>query len=297
MLLEEAAGITGLHSRRHEAELRLRAAETNLERLDDVMQNMETQLRGLKRQARQATRYRNLSGHIRKAQALLLYLRWTAAENGWHEAQRRLSEADAQVTELTRGAARASAAEAEKAETLPPLRQHEAECAARIHRLSVAQERLDEEERQALALSAEQLQTRVQQITNDATRENEHAQDSTARLGSLTLEQDEIEAHQAAQQETLTLAEERAGLAEQSSSNGSANSNSKRSGWRRSRHDASVWKRSAPTWNNASAKPIHAWTDLKTEHQDPLGGNWRRWRGYRLGCRNRSAADGGRQGE
>ena len=214
VLLEEAAGITGLHSRRHEAELRLRAAETNLERLDDVMQNMETQLRGLKRQARQATRYRNLSGHIRKAQALLLYLRWTAAENGWHEAQRRLSEADAQVAEFTREAARASAAEAEKAETLPPLRQHEAECAARIHRLSVEQERLDAEERQALAL-AEQLQTRVQQITNDAARENEHAQDSTARLASLTLEQDEIEAHQAAQQETLTLAEERAGLAEQ----------------------------------------------------------------------------------
>ena len=214
VLLEEAAGITGLHSRRHEAELRLRAAETNLERLDDVMQNMETQLRGLKRQARQATRYRNLSGHIRKAQALLLYLRWIAAENGWHEAQHRLSEADAQVTELTRGAAQASAAEAEKAETLPPLRQHEAECAARIHRLSVAQEQLDEEGRQALALS-EQLQTRVQQITNDATRENEHAQDATARLGSLTLEQDEIEAHQAAQQETLTRAEERAGLAEQ----------------------------------------------------------------------------------
>ena len=214
VLLEEAAGITGLHSRRHEAELRLRAADTNLERLDDVMQNMETQLRGLRRQARQATRYRNLSGHIRKAQALLLYLRWTAAEHGWHEAQRRLSEADAQVTELTRGAARASAAEAEKAETLPPLRQHEAECAARIHRLSVAQERLDEEERQALALT-EQLQTRVQQIGNDATRENEHAQDSAARLDSLTLEQDEIEALQAAQQETLTLAEERAGMAEQ----------------------------------------------------------------------------------
>jgi len=214
VLLEEAAGITGLHSRRHEAELRLRAAETNLERLDDVMQNMETQLRGLKRQARQATRYRNLSGHIRKAQALLFYLRWTAAENGWHEAQHRLSEADAQVTELTREAARASAAEAEKSEILPPLRQHEAECAARIHRLSVAQERLDEEERQALALT-EQLETRVQQIKNDAVRENEHAQDSAARLDSLTLEQEEIEALQAAQQETLTLAEERAGLAEQ----------------------------------------------------------------------------------
>ncbi|MGH6630954.1 MAG: AAA family ATPase, partial [Burkholderiales bacterium] len=58
-LLEEAAGITGLHSRRHEAELRLRAAETNLERLDDVISTLEAQLQGLRKQARQATRYRN----------------------------------------------------------------------------------------------------------------------------------------------------------------------------------------------------------------------------------------------
>ena len=68
-LLEEAAGITGLHSRRHEAELRLRAAETNLERLEDVVAALEAQLANLKRQARQATRYKNLSDHIRKAEA------------------------------------------------------------------------------------------------------------------------------------------------------------------------------------------------------------------------------------
>ena len=213
-LLEEAAGITGLHSRRHEAELRLRAAETNLDRLDDVMQSMDTQLRGLKRQARQAKRYRNLSGHIRKAQALLLYLRWVAAEKAWHDAQHRLSESDERVTELTRDAARASATEAEKAETLPPLRQNEAECAARIHRLTSAQERLDEEERQARALT-EQLRTRLQQIKDDAAREDEHAQDSAARLESLALEQGEIEAQQGAQQETIAIAEERAAMAEQ----------------------------------------------------------------------------------
>ena len=76
VLLEEAAGITGLHSRRHEAELRLRAAESNLSRLDDVLETLEAQLRGLKRQARQATRYKNLSGHIRRAEAGLLYLEW-----------------------------------------------------------------------------------------------------------------------------------------------------------------------------------------------------------------------------
>ena len=214
LLLEEAAGITGLHSRRHEAELRLRAAETNLERLDDVMQNMDVQLRGLKRQARQATRYKNLSGHIRKAQALLLYLRWTAAEDSWQEARRQLTEADSQVTELTRDAARGAAAEAEKAETLPPLRQDEAVAAVRIHRLTLTQDSLDDEERQALTL-AKQLEMRLQQIHDDAVREGEHAQDSTDRLGSLALEREEIHALQATQQEAVAQVEERATMARQ----------------------------------------------------------------------------------
>ena len=208
-LLEEAAGITGLHSRRHEAELRLRAAETNLERLDDVMQNMDLQLRSLKRQARQATRYRNLSGHIRKAQALLLHLRWTAAEGGWADARRRLAEAGTHVTGLTREAARASAAETGKAETLPPLRENEAECTTRIHRLTSAQEWLDAEERRVLAL-AEQLRTRLAQIGADTAREEEQRQEATARLESLSLEREEIEALQATRQDTAARAEERA---------------------------------------------------------------------------------------
>src|SRR5690606_5996199 len=76
-LLEEAAGISGLHTRRHEAELRLRAAEQNLERLDDVVSELEGQIENLRRQARQATRFKNLSAEIRKAEAILLHLRWT----------------------------------------------------------------------------------------------------------------------------------------------------------------------------------------------------------------------------
>ncbi|MGC8468323.1 MAG: AAA family ATPase, partial [Acetobacteraceae bacterium] len=69
VLLEEAAGITGLAARRHEAELKLRAAEANLERAEELRSGLETQLQGLKRQARQASRFRNLSGAIRAAEA------------------------------------------------------------------------------------------------------------------------------------------------------------------------------------------------------------------------------------
>ena len=81
-LLEEAAGIAGLHNRRHEAELRLKGAEQNLARLDDVISEIEQQLDGLKRQARQAVRYRNLSGAIRQAEATVLHLRALAARRG-----------------------------------------------------------------------------------------------------------------------------------------------------------------------------------------------------------------------
>ena len=77
-LLEEAAGITGLHSRRHEAELRLRGAETNLDRLDDILVALDTQMQSLRKQVRQATRYRNLNDHIRKAQAAYFIIRWDA---------------------------------------------------------------------------------------------------------------------------------------------------------------------------------------------------------------------------
>jgi chromosome segregation protein len=78
-LLEEAAGISGLHARRHEAELRLNAAETNLTRLDDIIRAQEEQLESLKKQARQANRYRRLSDHIRRAEAMVLHLRWLKA--------------------------------------------------------------------------------------------------------------------------------------------------------------------------------------------------------------------------
>src|SRR3954454_13938129 len=79
-VLEEAAGVAGLHARRHEAELRLRAAEHNLERLEDVIGQLASQVDALKRQARQAIRYRAVSAQVRKAEATLAHLRWTGAQ-------------------------------------------------------------------------------------------------------------------------------------------------------------------------------------------------------------------------
>ena len=78
-VLEEAAGISGLHARRHEAELRLRAAEQNLARLEDVIGQLAQQIDALKRQARQAVRYRAVALQVRKTEATLFHLRHVAA--------------------------------------------------------------------------------------------------------------------------------------------------------------------------------------------------------------------------
>src|ERR1700738_879475 len=80
-VLEEAAGISGLHARRHEAELRLKADETNLVRVEDVIKQLAGQIDGLKRQARQAIRYRSVAAEVRKVEATLFHLRWVGANS------------------------------------------------------------------------------------------------------------------------------------------------------------------------------------------------------------------------
>src|SRR5215469_11613860 len=87
-VLEEAAGIAGLHARRHEAELRLNGAEQNLARLEDVITQIASQIDALKRQARQAVRYRNVSTAIRKTEATLCHLRRSMATAEVSEAER-----------------------------------------------------------------------------------------------------------------------------------------------------------------------------------------------------------------
>jgi len=96
-ILEEAAGISGLHTRRHEAELRLRAAETNLSRLDDVIGQIESQLLSLRRQSRQAARYKRLAGEIHEFRALLWLKRWTAALETLSASQQSLRQCETEV--------------------------------------------------------------------------------------------------------------------------------------------------------------------------------------------------------
>ena len=208
-ILEEAAGIAGLHQRRHEAELRLKAAETNLGRLEDIIREVESQLASLKRQARQAARYRNLSGHIRKAEALAHYLRWTAGELRSRVAGEALAVAAATVGECTERAARASTVQADAAATLPPLRQTEAEKNAALHRLIVQREALDAEETRAKE-AAEGLRLRIVQTVQDADREQALDHDAQNALSTLAQETEELDAASARAEEELASADETA---------------------------------------------------------------------------------------
>ncbi|MER9030613.1 chromosome segregation protein SMC [Mesorhizobium sp. M0674] len=187
-LLEEAAGISGLHTRRHEAELRLKAAEQNLERLDDVVGELESQIESLKRQARQASRFKNLSADIRKAEATLLHLRWTLAKTQEGDARSALAVATALVGD--RAAAQMAAAREQGigAHRLPDLRDAAAAAAAAFQRLSIAKAQIEEEAGRIRARQAE-LERRLQLLDGDIAREERMVRDNADILERLREEE------------------------------------------------------------------------------------------------------------
>ncbi len=183
-LLEEAAGITGLHARRHEAELKLRAAEQNLARAEDLKGQIESRLAELKRQARQASRYRNLSGAIRAAESELLAIQRALAQLARDAAQAAYALAENLVRETTIKAAEAAAHAANTEAALPELRSFEAETRTQLERARIAQEQSAEAETRARAALTE-ARTRVETLGRDhqhATRLVADAEAAHARL-------------------------------------------------------------------------------------------------------------------
>jgi chromosome segregation protein len=191
MVLEEAAGISGLHVRRHEAELRLRAAEQNLLRLEDVINQLATQADALKRQARQAIRYRTVSAEVRKAEAMLYHLRFIAANAEVAEAEHVKDLSIRVVAERTGAQAEAAKQQALVAAELPGLRDAEAKAAAVLHRLVVARETLEREETRARERMAE-LDRRLVQFGEDIAREQKLAADAEAALARLAAEEETL---------------------------------------------------------------------------------------------------------
>ena len=204
-ILEEAAGISGLYARRHEAELKLRGAETNLSRVDDVIEQLANQLSQLARQAKQAARYRELGATLRLAEGLLLYRRWQEAEEA-----RAAAEEALRVGTLTAAQAETAVQKSVKAReiceaVLPPLREEEAIANAVLQRLNVQKDTLSD-----LAKRAEQtihtLEQRIAQLAADMAREQNLNADAGDTITRLRAELAELEEAGAGQSEKVQKA-------------------------------------------------------------------------------------------
>jgi chromosome segregation protein len=183
-ILEEAAGISGLYQRRHEAELKLNATEANLARVDDVIEALAQQLATLARQAKQAARYREIGGELRRAEGTLLYGRWREAEAARVAAEGELGARVTAASMAERRAREAVAAREAAEAALPPLREEAAVAGAVLQRLLVERDALAAQEASALAL-IDTLEGRLAQLVKDAEREealNRDAGETIRRL-------------------------------------------------------------------------------------------------------------------
>ncbi|PPB79560.1 condensin subunit Smc [Albidovulum inexpectatum] len=224
-VLEEAAGISGLYQRRHEAELRLNATEQNLARVEDVVEQLASQLQTLARQARQAARYREIGAQLRRAEGMLLYRRWREAEDARIAAETLLAERTRAASQAEAAARAAAKARAEREDALPPLREEEAIAAAILQRLQVQRDSLTEQEDRALR-TIETLRARIDQLTHDIERETGLNRDAGETIERLNWELEQlsraseghedrlIEALEAAQDAARILSDREATLAE-----------------------------------------------------------------------------------
>ncbi|MCF1708066.1 chromosome segregation protein SMC [Tabrizicola sp. J26] len=206
-ILEEAAGISGLYQRRHEAELKLQATEQNLARVDDVLEQLSSQLATLARQARQAARYREIGEELRRAEGMLLFRRWREADQARAEAETALRERMLSASQAEAAARAASKRRSEAEDILPPRREEEAIAAAILQRLIVQRDQLNDQEAQALS-RIETLRSRIEQLGRDIEREAGLNRDAGETIARLDWEQTQIaKAHEGHDERVAEAAE------------------------------------------------------------------------------------------
>ena len=208
-ILEEAAGISGLYQRRHEAELKLNGAETNLTRVDDVLEQLAAQLSQLARQARQASRYREIGEALRQAEGMLLYRRWKEADEARSLAEEALRERTSDAARAETAAQQAIKVRSVAEDALPPLREEEAIAAAVLQRLLVQRDTLSDQENRARQ-TIETLTARIEQMARDIERETGLNTDAGETMSRLQTEADELLAAGQGHGERLAAAAEEA---------------------------------------------------------------------------------------
>ncbi|MDA9651110.1 AAA family ATPase [Pelagibacteraceae bacterium] len=180
-VLEEAAGISGLHSRRHEAELKLKAAETNLQRLKDIMRQLTSQISNLKKQAQQAETYKTISSEINRLEGIVMYLKWYNLKESFEKSNENLQSSESQIQKYTLEVTQATTNQTKANEKIKPLREKEIEAAAKLNRINLERESLDHEE-ERIKEAKNNLERTIQQIIGDFEREQFQLKDAKKDL-------------------------------------------------------------------------------------------------------------------
>ena len=188
VILEEAANIKGLHSRRHEAELKLKGASDNLDRLSDIEQTYKEQLIELEKQGRKAARYRSVGERIRKAEATLFFNLMNNAKKEANDLDIQLKNANENVSQGQMKVAEHIKSQLHLANKIPDLKKDEAEKAATLQTLNITKIKLDEEKSSAQN-ALQNIINQINLINNDIARESEIKEDAKKSLSTLLTEE------------------------------------------------------------------------------------------------------------
>jgi len=190
-ILEEAAGISGIHARRHEAETRLNAAENNLKRADELKKQQQKQLDNLKKQAEEATRYKEISREIKKIEAGLYYLKISEIEKDKKLIAEKLSELDDEISAINIDFNHNNSLLEEENKKLAPLRDRKMESAAKLQKLNLDMASLIEEESRVKSLQ-EKLEKSIKTIVSDLERERSISLDANLNEKRISKEKEEL---------------------------------------------------------------------------------------------------------
>jgi len=190
-ILEEAAGISGIHARRQEAEMRLNAAENNLKRADELKKQQQKQLDNLKKQAEEATRYKEISKEIKKIEAGLYYLKIQEIEKDKEQIVEKLSELDDEISAINIDFNHNNTLLEEETKKLSPLRDKKMESVAKLQKLNLDMTGLDEEEARVKSLQVK-LEKSIKTIESDLERERSISLDADLNEKRISKEKEEL---------------------------------------------------------------------------------------------------------
>jgi len=190
-ILEEAAGISGIHVRRHEAENRLAAAENNLKRADELKKQQEKQLQSLQKQAEEATKYKEISKEIKKAEAGLYYLKLRDIEKNKKDITDNVSEQDDEISATKIDLNHNNSLLNEENEKLSPLRDRKIESLAKLQKLNLDLENLEEEEQRVKKITVK-LQNSLSTLNSDLDREKSITLDANVNEKRILEEKKEL---------------------------------------------------------------------------------------------------------